>query len=221
MNADWFPDPSGRFNQRFFDGSGWTEHVVGANGSTVADPLTGAFPPPPPLTATPPPPPPFHHASTGTAPHASGPRTTSWVGVGIAGVGLLLAALSLYALDWVDGTSIGDLRDGLPDTLPDGLPLADVLSLNYLRWGGLLLLLGVIAALLAVGVAVSRRDGDGARLLGAAVAGTAAALHTITVVRLFRAPGADPAVGAWLGTIGFLAVAVGLAIAAPKDRTSS
>lgn len=218
MNADWFPDPSGRFAQRFFDGSGWTEHVVGASGTTVSDPLTGSFPPPPPPTAAPPQPP-YQQAPSPTAPPAS--RSLSWVGVSIAGVGLLLAALSLYALDWADGASVGDLRDGLPDTLPDGLPFADVLSLTYLRWGGLLLLLGVVVALVAVGVAISRRDGDGARLLGAVVAGTAAALHTITVVRLFRAPGVDPAIGAWVGTIGFLAVVVGLAIAAPKDRTSA
>lgn len=72
-----------------------------------------------------------------------------------------------------------------------------------------------------MGVAISRRDGDSARLLGALVAGSAAALHTVTVVRLFRNAGADPAIGAWIGTIGFLAVVVGLTIATPKHRTRS
>lgn len=218
MNADWFPDPSGRFAQRFFDGSHWTEHVVGASGTTVADPLSGSFPPPPPPSAVAAPAAPVSpHVST----VAAEPRTLSWVGVATAGVGAALAALSLYALDWADGTTAGDLRDGFPDPLPDGLPFEDVLSITYLRWGGLVLLLMVVVALVAVGRGISRQDGDGIRLVGAAIAALAATVHTVTVVRLFRGPGPDPSLGAWLGTVGFLVVVVGLAIAAPKQRSSS
>ena len=34
----WFPDPYGRFQQRYFNGSQWTEHVVD-NGQQAVDPL--------------------------------------------------------------------------------------------------------------------------------------------------------------------------------------
>lgn len=77
----WYPDPSGRFTQRWFDGIDWTDHVVGANGQTIQDPLPGpssgpgpgpgdraeeAESPPPPTVA----PPPSARATdaTGTAP---------------------------------------------------------------------------------------------------------------------------------------------------------
>lgn len=219
MDSDWFPDPSGRFARRYFDGSHWTDHVVGANGTTVADPLVGAFPPPPPPMPTLPPPPAQVHP--GSAAPAPGKKALSWAGVSMAGVGVLLAALSLYALDWADGATAGDVRDGLPDPLPDGLPFADVVSFTYVRWGGLLFLLGAAIALIAVALAISRRDGSAVRVLGAVVVGTAAILHTVAVVRLFRGPGADPAFGAWLGTVGFLTVALGLAIATPNRRTAS
>lgn len=36
----WHPDPSGRHEQRYYDGSAWTEHVVDA-GHQSTDPLTG------------------------------------------------------------------------------------------------------------------------------------------------------------------------------------
>ena len=34
----WFPDPYGRFQQRYFDGSKWTEHVI-TDGAQSVDPL--------------------------------------------------------------------------------------------------------------------------------------------------------------------------------------
>lgn len=49
--AGWIKDPSGRFELRYWDGSGWTEHVS-TSGSTGADPLPAdASPPPPPSAA--------------------------------------------------------------------------------------------------------------------------------------------------------------------------
>jgi Protein of unknown function (DUF2510) len=38
QTAGWFPDPYGRFQQRYFNGSQWTEHVVD-NGRQAVDPL--------------------------------------------------------------------------------------------------------------------------------------------------------------------------------------
>jgi hypothetical protein len=39
----WYPDPSGRHEQRFFDGVHWTEHVAN-HGVPGLDPLTPAMP---------------------------------------------------------------------------------------------------------------------------------------------------------------------------------
>lgn len=36
--AGWYPDPSGRFAQRYWDGAAWTEKVSGPNGLGT-DPL--------------------------------------------------------------------------------------------------------------------------------------------------------------------------------------
>ncbi len=38
QQAKWWPDPYGRFQQRYFDGSKWTEHVID-NGTQTVDPL--------------------------------------------------------------------------------------------------------------------------------------------------------------------------------------
>ena len=37
--ADWYPDPMGRFNHRYWDGSRWTEHVS-TSGRVAVDPLS-------------------------------------------------------------------------------------------------------------------------------------------------------------------------------------
>ena len=38
--ADWYPDPFGRHEKRYWDGTAWTEHVV-SHGSQSTDPPTG------------------------------------------------------------------------------------------------------------------------------------------------------------------------------------
>jgi uncharacterized protein YxjI len=43
--ADWYPDPSGRHEHRYWDGSGWTEHVA-SHGRQSVDPDTSSKPPP-------------------------------------------------------------------------------------------------------------------------------------------------------------------------------
>lgn len=45
--AAWYPDPSGRHQYRYFDGTDWTAHVAN-NGATARDELALAEPPPPP-----------------------------------------------------------------------------------------------------------------------------------------------------------------------------
>src|SRR5882762_3121038 len=41
----WYPDPSGRHEHRYWDGSGWTEHVA-SHGRQGVDPEVGSAPPP-------------------------------------------------------------------------------------------------------------------------------------------------------------------------------
>jgi uncharacterized protein YxjI len=43
--ADWYPDPSGRHEHRYWDGSRWTEHVS-SHGRQSVDPDTSSRPPP-------------------------------------------------------------------------------------------------------------------------------------------------------------------------------
>lgn len=40
--ADWYPDPTGRHQLRYFDGAAWTDHVSDA-GAVSADPLQATF----------------------------------------------------------------------------------------------------------------------------------------------------------------------------------
>jgi hypothetical protein len=40
--ADWYPDPLGRFQFRYWDGAGWSQHVS-TDGRAQADPLPGTF----------------------------------------------------------------------------------------------------------------------------------------------------------------------------------
>lgn len=37
--AGWYPDGSGRFAQRYYDGQAWTEHVLDASGNRGTDPV--------------------------------------------------------------------------------------------------------------------------------------------------------------------------------------
>lgn len=46
-SQEWLPDPSGRHQLRWWDGSEWTEHVSD-QGTQATDPLAGDAPPPPP-----------------------------------------------------------------------------------------------------------------------------------------------------------------------------
>ncbi len=43
--ADWYPDPSGRHEHRYWDGTQWTEHVA-SHGRQSVDPDFTSQPPP-------------------------------------------------------------------------------------------------------------------------------------------------------------------------------
>ncbi len=52
MSADWYPDPSGRHQVRYWDGSSWTDHIANA-GVAGAEPLAEDAPPPSPVSPAP------------------------------------------------------------------------------------------------------------------------------------------------------------------------
>ncbi|HYZ99522.1 MAG TPA: DUF2510 domain-containing protein, partial [Acidimicrobiales bacterium] len=41
VSPGWYPDPSGRFVQRYHDGARWTEHVADASGNMATDTPAG------------------------------------------------------------------------------------------------------------------------------------------------------------------------------------
>jgi hypothetical protein len=85
-DAGWYPDPRGRHEHRYFDGTTWTDHVAD-DGRGSMDPVNAASPPSgPPTTPTadaPPPAPGTSPTSLGFPPSAAAPppasdRTPGW-----------------------------------------------------------------------------------------------------------------------------------------------
>lgn len=65
----WYPDPAGKFGQRYHDGNGWTENVVDAAGNQTSDPVAGS----PDAYGGPPGGPPTQTGFDAPAPPSSGP----------------------------------------------------------------------------------------------------------------------------------------------------
>jgi hypothetical protein len=214
----WFPDPTGRFGQRWYDGTAWTGDVVGANGQVIADPLARvaeqpAYQPNPYLPAQPPPPgwvPP----SPGAVRYAPGPGLL----LGLAG--LVCVALSLFALKWADvekGTFL-NLGSQARKVGSDNYPYTSVYL--YAAWAGFVLFAVAVFLIVAAGLPVPRSATGNTynRVLGSVVAGGAAVLQTVVIVKLFKGP-ASPQFGAWLGVAGYLVAVAGLTLGA-RRRTA-
>ena len=79
-DAGWYPDPRGRHEHRYFDGTTWTDHVAD-DGRGAMDPVNAPSPPsgPPvaPSADAPPPPPGASPTSIGFPPSATGPPPTT------------------------------------------------------------------------------------------------------------------------------------------------
>lgn len=229
-NSGWHPDPTHRFGQRYYDGSSWTDHVVGAQGQVVTDPLPPAdtpFPPPRPVASAPPPPPagaapafaavpPTPHATHG---HAGGGQVSYRPGAGLAcGVlGLLLLLLGLLALPWADASRsrFTDLSSGVRDAGSDAVD--DLALYHYAAWLGfaLLVLLLVLVVLSGVPLPRSSAGNSVARVIGALLAGLGLVLHVVTVTHVFRGP-ATPAFGAWVGAAGYVVLLVAMVLGARR-----
>lgn len=231
MTPGWYPDPSGRFPQRYFDGQTWTDQVVGANGMTTTDGLPGGTTPSPPAApepptdASPPPPPPEPSvALPGVLSPPHGPDRSprlSWIGIGVAGLGALLVMLSCTVLSWADGgLTFSDVRmvsDELSSSNYDDAKMA----YQYGSWGWFTALFLVVAGIALVASLVSRRDGTIVRVAVALVAAVAVMSHAGFVSYMFKGPGPAVGFGAWAGVVGYLITIVGLSIATPRRRRNA
>ncbi len=218
--AGWYPDGTGRHAQRYFDGQRWTDHVADASGRQSMDPVVAAAAP---AAVTPAPtssgwqtgsasssfaPPSM--GTTLTAPRAAGTSmaggVTVSVGMLVAGVGAILALLSILALDYWKagdfGLTLGDIADA------PGSAGINALASSYAGFGRFLAVLAIVAVVVAV-LRLPRLAAINDRLpmIATSVAGVFALWH---LVGLFVAP--DGAGMALTGLLGFVGLA-GLAAA--------
>jgi len=229
----WHPDPTGRFGQRWFDGSRWTDHVVSARGEVVTDtvpdaeqplapprPVAVSTPPPPPST-TGAPPPAWIPAGPSGRPGAPGPQPVvayrPGTGLALGLLGVLLTALSLIVVPWGEGDDnrFTDVSGALRDA--GSAAVDDVFLYTYGAWAafGFLLVGAVLVVMACVPLPASAAGNTYARVLGAGVTGLAAMLHGYFLQQLY--PGdLAPELGAWLGLAGFLLSGVGMVVGARR-----
>lgn len=230
----WHPDPTGRFGQRWYDGSTWTDHVVSARGEVVTDAVPDAqqpLPPPrPAAVSTPPPPPPTPGAlpppawipagpsgPAGPPGHQSVVAYRPGTGLAVGLLGVLLTVLSLVVVPWGDGddSAFLDVSGALRDA--GSSAVGDVLLYTYGAWAAFVLLLGsaLLVVMACLPLPASAAGNTYARVAGAVVTGLAAVLHGYVLQQLF--PGdLSPGPGAWLGLAGFLLSGVGMVVGARR-----
>lgn len=224
----WYPDPTGRFAQRYYDGATWTDTVADAAGVQASDPVS--VPPPeaapstapsaPPPSAPPPsaPPPSVGAPSAPPAATARGSSTTLPFEATIANiavlVGALLVFLSLVAFKWAKTAegpdvkfSLGDLAD-LEDL---GADLNFFLSIyaSFLRWLAILLVIGVVLAVLRVVPPLNQLRDDPSKwqIIGFVVLGFAG-WHLLAMIFTGTEDGVNVSFGAYLGLIGWGALSL-------------
>lgn len=153
--ANWHPDPTGRFAQRYYDGQRWTAHVAGRDGSQSEDPapVDPALPAPgspqaaaaPPVAATGTP-----AAATAPPVAAASPTGTSVVGPGllVAGLGALLTILAMFALDWLSEAPAAYDRADLSELVDafSGADAFNVVTEIFFSFGWIVALVAAIAA---------------------------------------------------------------------------
>lgn len=221
MNAGWYPDPTGRFAQRYYDGSDWTDHVTQADGRPGSDrlPRSSSGFPAPTVGGAPQPGPPIAAGPSGSPTEVLS-KGTGVFGLAAAGFGWFLVVLSLLALEWGKDVTFPDLAKHSSDHIPalpfveDGI-FSDFLSWLYVKGLGFVWLGVLTLVLVLVAVSLRGRDRSGPRVLAALVAGLGAVAQMTVVVRLGRGP-ADLEFGAWVGVFGYLVAVVGVGIGSSR-----
>lgn len=131
-------------------------------------------------------------------------------------LGILLAALSILSMAWMQNPkrTFGDLHDGVRqmNELPPGSDWLDHLSFRYFQFGGYVALALVAVLLAVVGVTLMSRDNPPMRAVTAFFAALAAIVHAVVVAHI----DGSKELGAWLGTVGYVIVIVGLVIAGSR-----
>ncbi len=101
------------------------------------------------------------------------------------------------------------------------LPIATAEVVDEIIPSAKLNLLMQIGIVLLVAAVVDRGDGTGLRFVVAAIAAAGVVGHAAYVAKVFAGPGPSPGSDAWAGSMGYLIVIVGLAIATPRRRTTA
>ena len=236
----WFADPTGRFGQRWYDGSAWTKNVVGASGGVLEDAMpeseTPFAPPSAPGPSTPSSPqaaqaqPPAQSAPGGFAPPPGGyrpsgapPTVRYGVGAGliIGLVGVVLVALSLFAVSWGKGdkTRFTDFTSAVHKAHPTSYRDFGVhLNYVYVSWLAYVLFAAVLVLTVLAGIPVPR-TGLGNRFwrIGASLlAGIAAMIHSVTVTYTFVNTGQTAGFGALAALFGYFVVMIGMIFGARR-----
>ena len=99
-SAGWLPDPTGRFDHRYWDGAQWTEHVS-RSGQAAIDAFDASPPPVPPAVPAPPGPP----ASPGPVAYPSQPSQAPVYGAPVqatvAGLAIASMVLGILWIYWI------------------------------------------------------------------------------------------------------------------------
>ena len=166
-DAAWLPDPTGRFQYRYWDGSQWSA-AVSRQGSQETDLLSSqppppqATPPPPPVGAVAPAPPPWPDSTPGPPSPAWAGATSApaeWSGGLRAGV-LLSAAVLLVGscLTWVKATAgpFSATKGGLSGDGRITIAIAIAVGLIFLlvRQRNVVVALTIVGGVLAAGTSL-------------------------------------------------------------------
>ena len=239
VSPGWYPDPSGRFAQRYHDGTRWTEHVADAGGQRGVDHVEGGTAPavdpyagepggqgwgarggygaaaaPQAGEGRPTAPPGYDQAGHG--PPATPGGFTPTVGLIVAGVGGLLVTVSLFGLDFLEVSFAGRTASTVLEDFSGGdVPIQLDLYASLGRVLGVLVVVGAILAVLRL------PQLDGVPNLPTIAAGTCGVFALWHLLAMFTGPSAgagrmgpdgvdwSPALGAWIGLIGWAALAAG------------
>jgi len=214
----WQPDPFGRHAQRYFDGANWTQNVIDKSGRQTTDPPVSWVP-------------------SATAPTKRGPQPLSMV---MAVTGALFAVLSLFVLNWFEfrtsendelratGNSTVEAKLGLSvSEITDGLKFTEIKTIAENTEGDTLsgatdqyFTFGYLVAVGAAVVGVLALFSSGLQRPLAIAVVLVAGWHANTVNDLSDNT-VDTKVGAWLGAVGLLMVAVALMLPRRENAPST
>ena len=161
--------------------------------------------------------------SYGAGPGAGGIRVRYGVGAGlfIGLLGLLMVALSLFAISWGKGdkTRFTDFTSDVHKSSPSSFPDFGVhLNYVYVSWLAYVLFAAVLVLTVLAGIPVPR-TGPGNRFwrIGASLlAGIAAMIHSVTITYTFVGSGQTAGAGALLALFGYFVVMIAMVFGARR-----